>query len=281
MKSCCIITDSSAQFLQQKNNCAEFLRIVPISIEMEGIEYIPTSDNLLTKFPAITSNNTSIRLIPPSVSQISTIFQTASEQFDEIIGVFLSTDLFPLTTTAIEAAKTSPARNRIHVIDSLTVANGLGYLVQSALEMAKNHISPMNIEEKIRNLIPRIYTVISTLSTSYLHSSDILDLPQAIALEMTNLYPIFNFEEGQLMPSQKVKTVGGIGNFLQEFLLEFDAVDSVSLVHGDVNFSIEARAIKDTCRENHPNVGYVDLSSNPTNISLFGKRNLIFSVVEK
>lgn len=281
MKSCCIISDSSAQFLQQKNNCADLLRIVPISIEMDGIEYNPTSDTISGKFPAISSNNTSIRLILPSASQISTIFQAASEQFDEVIGIFLSTNLFPLTNTAIDAAKTSPARNRIHIIDSLTVANGLGYLVQSALDMAKNHVSPVDIEEKIRNLIPRIYTVISTLSTSYLHSTDILDLPQAIALEMTNLYPIFNFEEGQLMPSQKVKTVGGIGNFLQEFLLEFDAVDSVSLVHGDVNFSIESRAIRDTCRENHPNVSFNDLPSNPTNIALFGKRNLIFSVVEK
>jgi DegV family protein with EDD domain len=281
MKPCCIITDSSAQFLQPSVEKKEFLRIIHFEIEIGGKLYSSDKGILTSQFPVIKDDRSIIRLKPLSKEKLSECFRKAASEYDQVIGIFLSSALSLTAGNAAVAALDSPARSRIHIIDSLTVANGLGFLVQKAIELVENGKNSKEIEANIRKLIPKIYTVIATLSSSYLHYSGFLDLPQAIALDLLGFYPIFTLEEGQLTPTQKVKTINSIASFLLEFLDEFSDLKSVSFAHNEINFSLETKLLRDACKEAHPDVNFVDLVTNPSVSALFGVRNLIFSVVEK
>lgn len=280
MKPCCIITDSSAQFINSTNSQNDLI-LIPFGYKINGAVFTSSEDISLDNFPQISDQKSNIELTIPSLSYFTNLFQKASEEYDQVIGIFISASISSMADNASKAAHTSPARNRIHIIDSLTIANGLGYLVQKALDMVKKGIPARDIEAEIRKSIPKIYTVISTLSTSYLHYSGFLDLPQVISLEMMGYYPIFTIEEGQLTSVQKVKSIGGITNFFQEFLGEFSDLESVSLSHNDLNFAIDSKLLRDTCKELHPGVNFQDVITNLPNTALFGRKNLIFSIAEK
>lgn len=281
MKPCCIITDSSAQFLIPFYENIEYLKIIPFDIKFGDRIYKGGKGISPSQLPTNADNRSKLVLMPLSHSRLSSFFQQMASEYDQMIGIFLSSSISQTFKNATEAALDSPARNRIHIIDSLTVANGLGVLVQKAIQMVENGDKIKSIELEIRDLIPRIYTVITTLSASYLYYSGFLDLTQAISLDILGYYPIFTLEEGQLKPVQKVKTISGIANFFLEFLGEFSDLESVSLVHNEINFSNETKLLKDTCKESHPDISFVELIANLQNSTLFGLRNLIFSIIEK
>lgn len=281
MKPCCLITDSSAQFLLPFYEKIDYLKIIPFDMKIGDTLYPAGKGISSSLLPTIADDKTRPILIPLSQSKLSEYFQQIASEYDQVIGIFLSSSLNQTFNNAADAARESPARNRIHIIDSLTVANGLGLLVQKAVQMVENGYDTRYIVSQIRNLIPRIYTVITTLSASYLYYSGFLDLPQVISLDLLGYYPIFTLEEGQLKPVQKVKTISGLANYFLEFLGEFSDLESVSLVHNEINFSNETKLLKETCKESHPDISFVELIANPQNVAMFGLKNLIFSIVEK
>jgi len=182
---------------------------------------------------------------------------------------------------ALAAATESPSRNRIIVIDSFSIATGLGILVKKAMKFAHEGKKAKEVEEQIREWIPKVYSVIATNSPSYLYYSGLIDLPQALVLETSGLIPVFMLEDGYLNPLQKVRSPESLFAFLSEFLDEYSDIDSVSIVRKMGYYAEETLSLVNHCHEINPETDFYDIPMKLHNLASFGPTAVIFTVVEK
>ena len=93
-------------------------------------------------------------------------FKPFVEQGDEIVGVFLSSQLSGTCQSAMIAAQML-GEDHVHIVDSTTVTFGLGLLVEMAARLRDEGKAAKEIVAGLEALIPRLrlYAVVETLKS--------------------------------------------------------------------------------------------------------------------
>jgi DegV family protein with EDD domain len=230
MSSICVVTDSSAQFPRPIYPAQKKIEIVPLICQLNGNDYVNGKGLTLADMPGTALNGNNPQLLPPSVDHFYEVFYRLGQKFDAIIGVFLSSQLNPCVQNAQTAATILSGKSSIQIIDSQTTSVGLGYLTQIAFEAVEAGCTPVDIERKLRYLIPFIYTVFCIPGISYLYYNHFVDKGQAVVSELLGLYPIFALENGKLTSLEKVRNHRQALVFFQEFLDEFEQTEHIALI---------------------------------------------------
>ena len=281
MNSICIITDNTAQFITQSFVGKSNTRIVPFTIELNG-QPVHQEDTIpLDELPSVATAELNPKLVAPSRDLFRQLFLDLGDEYNEVIGIFSSsklTDCFENAKAAISSQLGSP---KILLIDSLSTSFGLGYLVQIAAEAVIKGANCIDIERKLRNIIQRSYAIFCIPGLSYLHYSGFLDQAQAIVGDMLGAYSIFAIEEGFLTPVEKVRSRRNILLYFQEFLDEFEKLESLALIQGVPMGTQEIRSIREHIRSNFHNSIYSEHVMNLPLALLFGPQSLGLFVIEK
>jgi DegV family protein with EDD domain len=168
----------------------------------------------------------------------------------------------------------------IVLIDSQTIAAGLGYLVETAVEASHQGKRASDIEYMIRSLISHTYGVFCTPSLSYLHYNGFVDLGQATVTEMLSLFPIFAVEEGKLTPMEKLRNHRQTVTYFQEFLDEFDHLQFIGLVQSAPPNQQDANILREHAHENYPKTPFTTHTINLATATMFGPRTIGLFAVE-
>lgn len=277
MYSVCILTDNAVQFSNATFYSHKTIKVIPFSTVLSGRVF--SSKN--HKLPSIANQELSPRLLSPGVEDFKKIFSDLSKQYNEIIGIFLSSYLNEFCKNAMEAVADLRGGPKIQIIDSLTTSIGQGLMVQKAAETIVQSGSLSEIERNVRSLMHRTYLLISTPNLSYLHHSGFIDHAQATVGEMLELLPVFTMEDGRLIPVEKKRTVRNISVHYQEFIDEFDQLEHIALVQNPETDPVESRLIRDHAREHFPDSTFSEHSLNLPLATLFGPSASILVVVER
>jgi len=281
MNSICIVTDNTAQFVTPSFPGKSITRIIPFSIELNGKPVPQENEASLHELPSIATARLQPKLIAPTPETFRQLFAELGNQYNEVIGIFSSsklTDCFKNAKAATHAQLGSP---KILLIDSLSTSFGLGYLVQTAAEAAVKGTNCIDIERKLRNIIQRTYAVFCIPGLTYLHYSGFLDQAQAIVGDMLGIYSIFAIEEGFLTPVEKVKSKRNILLNFQEFLDEFEKLESLALIQGTSFCPQEIRALREYIRSHFPTSIYSEHQMNLPLALLFGPQSTGLFAIEK
>ena len=281
MQPVCIVTDSSSQFTKPIFPGREHVRILPFDIALGGEifhEGVGAKPNCL---PATASDKQHPRLVIPSRDNLQALLQSYLQSYDQVIIVTLSAGLCSLHQDLQDATVASKSQSRIHLIDSLTTAAGLGHLVQKAAAWLQQGMGTAEVERNIRSQISHIYSLYCPQALSYLYHSGFLDRGQAAVGEMLNLFPIFTLEEGRLVTVEKQRNLRGTIEFFQEFLDEFEQIEHIALVQSCPPSNIESRILKQHIEEFFIDSGYSEHSINLPVAALLGPRTLSLTVAEK
>ena len=271
----CIVTDSSAQFPRADIAAQKKIVIAPLVCQVNG-ENIHNGKGLPgTCLPDSALRGVFPQLIPPTVDQFKELFIQLGQDYDTIIALFLSSQLNPCVQNAQAAAAVQPGKASIQVIDSQTTSVGLGYLAQVSNELAEAGLSPVEIERKVRYLIPFIYTVFCIPGLSYLFNHNFVDKGQAVVTELLGLVPIFALENGKLTSLEKVRNLKQAMVFLQEFLDEFEQTEHIGFIKaphittGDIRLTHDSNNLsnRSIVQEYHLNLPLATLMG-PGTISL-------------
>jgi len=270
MGSICIFTDSSVQFSQPAFEGRGLVHIINLSTTLTSSR---TEDSPVLRsidLPASLGQNLVPRLNTPSVEDFKALFLEAADNYSQILGVFLSNQLSDCFANAQAAAEALRGRCPIQIVDSQTIAIGLGMIVQSAAEKIQKGSSLVDVDRHIRSLIPRIYTVICTPNLTYLWRAGIIDRAQAAIGEMTSILPIFAIEEGRLTPLEKVRNHRQVLDFYIEYLDEFENLLHIAHLQNVVGPHQEGRLIKEHCSEVFPGSPFTEHPLNLPTATLFG-----------
>jgi DegV family protein with EDD domain len=232
MPKACILTDSTAQFVEPDFPGHKLVNIVPLHIHFNEKTYTDGQVLKVNDLPLTARSAVKLQVSAPSTAEFHLSFERLAHYYNDAIVILLSSNLNPATLHAQEAASTNGSPITIHVIDSQTTSAGLGLLVQIAAELANNGTPAVEINHLVRGLIPHIYTIFCVRSLTYLHQTGLLDPAQALVGEMLGITQFFLLDKGHLTPVQKARSTRNLVDIFHEFIAEFNHLRRIALLYG-------------------------------------------------
>lgn len=196
-----IITDSTSDITQEEG-AALGITVVPLTVHFgseayrDGIDLSKEAffDKLATAQTLPTTSQ-----VPPG--EFSTLFSRFIDGGDEIVGIFISSELSG-TYQSAEMARGLLDPELIHVIDSRTATFELALMVREAVRYRDEGKNAREIAEAIRSLIKRVrlYAIVDTLK--YLKMSGRISNATAFVGGLLGINPIITISDG------KVESIG-------------------------------------------------------------------------
>ncbi len=280
MSSSCIITDSAAQLPKKLLTSSKDIGIIPYSVLKEG-EDLDVTQLKISQLPEWISPAQTPTLLEPREDEIAAFMEEYQQRYDDLFLIVASGNLFPAYPVVEKIAARQHGRAKIHLIDSQSISIGEGLLIQRTHELIQQNLPADLIEEELRQIIPHIFTLLSTSNFSYLHKYGFLDRGQSIAGEMLSVLPILSLDNGKLNPLEKIKNIRALIDYSIEFIDEFDNLDTVSFILPEGAPIADFRGIKQYIEEEHPEAKYFEYPINSFLATLIGPRGMGLVIQEK
>lgn len=244
-----IITDSTGYILKEYAE-KENVTIVPLNYvfgEETGKEPFPGEfDEFYNKlsntklFPSTSQ--------PPAGDFLDAYNKAFEEGYDEIIAIVLSSKLSGTYNSAV-LAKNMLENKRITIIDSQMAASNLRFLVEDAVEMAKEGKSSEEIEAHLNSKKMGMHIYLTTETLEYLSRGGRLSAVQATVGNLLNIKPIIELNDGELKLLEKLR---GKNKALSAIIDKVPAnVEKIGVCHVlDVE---DAEKLKNKLEEKFPN----------------------------
>jgi len=154
---------------------------------------------------------------PPALYE--PIYKECAKNGESVIVVAPSTDLSGTYRSAEVAAEMVPSAD-VHVIDTRTIAGGLGTLVKKAKQWADRGKSPENIVDAIKRLSKRevVYFLVDTLE--YLHKGGRIGNASYLIGSVLQMKPILGLVDGKVDAVEKQRTYSKAFSRLKTLILE-------------------------------------------------------------
>lgn len=165
----------------------------------------------------------------PSTGEFVSAYRNAFEEgYDEIIVVVLSSKISGTYNSAF-LAKNILEDRKITIIDSLTSASNLRFLVEDAISMVKLGNSAKEIEDHINKKKLNMYIYLTTETLEYLSRGGRLSTIQSKVGNLLNIKPIIELEKGKLELLEKLR---GKSKALQAIVNKINPdVERISICH--------------------------------------------------
>ena len=283
MGSIRILTDSAAQFTLPTFPGRSLVKVIPYDINYRGTLYEAGRNLKPAELPLSVAFGDLPKLIVPSFDQMCDSFSRDEygQTYDQVLGIFSSSAICDFYEQAALAQKQVNGRIRLQIVDSQTTSVGLGMLVQAAAEAVSKGASLAETERLVRSMVPHIYAVVCTPGLSYLNLSGFMDRAQAFVGEMLGVFPLFTIEEGHLSPLEKVRNHRQVIDFFQEFLEEFDQLQSISFVQCAIGCNAQdGRILREHTQDHFTRTSFSEHTLNLPVATLLGPNALGLFVVK-
>ncbi len=244
-----IITDSTG-YITKEYAEKEDVTIVPLNYvfgEESGKEPFPG------EFDEFYNKLKNTKLFPstsqPAAGEFLDAYNKAFEEgYDEIIAIVLSSRLSGTYNSAV-LAKNMLENKIITIIDSQMSAANLRFLVEDAVNMAKEGKTSSEIEAHLNSKKSKMYVYLTTETLEYLSRGGRLSAVQATLGNLLNIKPIIELADGELKLLEKVR---GTNKALSSIIDKVPAnVEKIGVCH--VLDEEDANKLKDKLEEKFPN----------------------------
>lgn len=217
-----IVTDSAArlpiEWVKQND-----VIVLPHTLLLDGKPFREDIDihenDMVARMPSLKQP---FKVSPPSVEDFSAVYRRLADDKVEVISLHISAALSDTVKNATRAREDYRGRCTIHVIDSRTIALGLGELVRSAVALTQRSRDGELIVKRLRGLMQHIYGIFVSDDMAYLEQSGRLRPAQATLGKMLEIIPCLSLEEGDLVAVEKVRSPERAIEKLTEFATEFE-----------------------------------------------------------
>jgi len=241
-----IVTDSAAQFLDPSVPGRYRIEVLPHTLVLGGQRFRDGIDLTPGDFARQIATGAIPVLIPPTVEQFQRAFATLMRETDSILSIHLSQAMSGACTNARAAAQALLGRCTVHILDSMTASVGLGWLVETAGEMAENAETLDALARIVRKHSGRVYTMFYVETLEYLQRAKLLSESHATLGSMLGLKAFVTIEDGQLIAVEKTRTRAQAIDKMLEFAAEFNPTSSLAILQatdtpGEPALTLQAR----------------------------------------
>jgi len=166
---------------------------------------------------------------PPSV--FVDVYNKLAEDTDEILAITLSSKLSGTYESALNAKSLVEKECRIEVIDSLTVAMGLGLIVIAAAKAAQAGANLDEVADSVRRAIPRSHLVAYFDTLKYLAKGGRIGKAQGLLGAMLSVKPILAVKDGEMSPLTRLRSRTAGMDYLYNFVAGFPHIEELAVEH--------------------------------------------------
>jgi len=172
----------------------------------------------------------------PEPRDLVDAYTRALQRADTVLSLHPSSLVSGTVRSAEIARETAFANADIRIVDTRSIASGLGAIVQQAVADVDAGMPAEDILGHVQDLAGRcrIYFLIPTLE--YLQRGGRIGRASALLGSVLKLKPILSFSDGQVTPYEKVRTYHRALDRLVELVVEqcpHDGQAWLSVMHGD------------------------------------------------
>ena len=243
-----IVTDSTS-YMDKEYALEEKVSVVPLNYVFGGESFV---EGFKGEFDEFFKKMETTDLFPttsqPAAGDFFQVYTKAFEEgYDEIIVIVLSSKLSGTYNSAI-LAKNMLEDKMISIIDSESAASNMRFLVEDAVNMAKEGKSGKEIVEFIEKKKKTMDILITPWTLEYLARGGRMSSLQSAIGNILNIKPIIKLIDGKLELLEKVR---GRNNALTKVMSYIpDDVEKISICH-ILNLE-EALKIKGSLEKKYP-----------------------------
>lgn len=230
-----IITDSAADLTEQERG-QPGVQVIPMGVLFEDGTF--ARDGVDLPGDAFFAKLAACQKLPltsqPSLRDFLEPFQAAQAAGDEVVAVFISSDLSGTCQGARMAAMECEGAG-IHIVDSGTATQGEGILVRQALRLRAQGLGAAAIAAELEALKKRIHIFAVVDSLKHLHKGGRLPAAVALAGSALGIKPVIGVAGGKIALADKARGRPGayVALFRQIEKLGIDPAYGYALLYSD------------------------------------------------
>ena len=168
----------------------------------------------------------------PAPIDFANAYDKLSEETNEILTITLSSKLsgtYQSAKAGIELRKNKKCR--VELIDSLTVAGGLGLVVLSAANQAKKGMNLDKLVEYTRKALTRSHFVVYFDTLKYLAKGGRIGKAAGLLGSVLSFKPILTVKDGEMSPVTRLRSRAAGLEYMHNFIAGFKNIESISIEH--------------------------------------------------
>ncbi len=226
-----IITDSTSDIT---SDLAQELgvTVVPLTVSFGHESFLDRVEITTDEFyRRLTSEDILPKTTQPSPSAFTDVFSKLAEETDEILVIVISGKLSGTYQSAINAKGMVKGKCRIEVIDSLSVAMGLGLIVIAAAKIAQSGASLDEVMDAVKKRIPRSHSIFYFETLRYLAKGGRIGKAQGLLGAMLSIKPILTVKDGEIAPLTRVRSKAAGVDYIYNFVAGFSNIEALAVEH--------------------------------------------------
>lgn len=200
-----IVTDSTSYI--PKDIREEWgIEIVPLNVIFGDTSYQEEFELSSNEFyEKIKTEENLPKTSQPSIGYVTEVYERLAKDYDAIISVHLSSKLSGTYQGAISASQMVEGV-QVYPFDSEIAAMPLGFYALEAARLAKEGKDPETILARLENIKSKMEVFLMVDDLSHLHRGGRLSGAQALVGSLLQMKPVLTFEEGKIIPYEKIRT---------------------------------------------------------------------------
>ena len=207
------------------------IKVLPLYIHADGQDYLDgidmTREQFYTRLPEFKDHPSTA--VPSMIKFRSLYDSLADEGATEVLSIHISSTLSAISDVAKSAAKETTSIP-VTVFDSRQLSLGMGFLVQTAAELAKAGHSVKEILEKLEEQVKRTYVSAALDTLKFLRRSGRMNGVVSTIGELLDLKPILKMYDG-VSGIEKVRTQKKAIKRLSEMIKSHGPFEKLALLY--------------------------------------------------
>ena len=167
----------------------------------------------------------------PPPGDFINVYNKLAEETDEILVITLSTKLSGTYQSALNAKSLVEKKCRIELIDSQTVAMGLGLIVIAAAKAAQAGANLDKVADLVRRAIPRSHLIAYFDTLKYLAKGGRIGKAQGLLGAMLSIKPILTTKDGEMSPLTRVRSRAAGMDYIYNSVAGISHIEELAVEH--------------------------------------------------
>ncbi len=167
----------------------------------------------------------------PTPKVFADTYDKLAAETDEILVVTLSAKLSGTYQSALSAKSLATKRCRVEVIDSQTVAMGLGLIVIAAAKKAQAGANLDELVKLVQGAMTRSHFIAYFDTLKYLAKGGRIGKAQGLLGSLLSVKPLLTIKEGEMHPLTRVRSLAAGVDYLYNFVAGFSRIEALAVEH--------------------------------------------------